>query len=155
VPILRKRSAESRGGQWRHAQITCSRWVPPVITRQLIAPLELPVKQFAVNFQRMLSLLSVLSILRRHGGMPLQGVPGRGVSPGVCRPGCVGRERYGRGRPAFVANLCGKQHRENRGIRMADRVYSHPADHAGDRAVSLGLHPGGPMLKSEVGQTGQ
>lgn len=72
----------------------------------------------------------------------------------VCRPGCVGRDRHGRDRPASEANLCGEQHRENRRIRMADRVYSHPADHAGDRAVSLGLHPGGSMLQSQVGKTG-
>lgn len=110
--------------------------------------------QFAVNFQRILSLLSVLSILRRADGMPPQAAPARGVLARVCRPGCLVRDRHGCGRPAIKASLCGEQHRENRRIRMADRVHSHPADHAGDRAVSLGLHPGGSMLQSEVGQTG-
>ena len=51
--------------------------------------------------------------------------------------------------------LCGKQHRQNGGVGVADRVDADPADHRGDGAVGLGFDPGGAVLETEMRQTGQ
>ena len=52
------------------------------------------------------------------------------------------------------ASLCGQQHREDGGIRMADRIDADPAHHIGDGAVRLGFHPGGSVFQAQVRKAG-
>ena len=51
--------------------------------------------------------------------------------------------------------LCGKEHRQDRSVGMADRIDADPADHRRDRAVGFRLHPGGPVLQTQVRKPGQ
>ena len=47
--------------------------------------------------------------------------------------------------------LCRKQHGQDSGVGMADRVDTDPAHHRRHRSVGLRLYPCGSMLKAEVG----
>ena len=51
--------------------------------------------------------------------------------------------------------LCGKEHREYGRVRVADRIDADPAHHRRDRTVGLCFHPGGTVLETEMGETGQ
>ena len=52
-------------------------------------------------------------------------------------------------------SLRSEQHRQDRGVWMADRVDADPADHRRDGAVGLGLHPCGAVFQAEVRKAGQ
>ena len=73
----------------------------------------------------------------------------RGRGPRAIRPQ--------RGREVFRTTecLCGEQHRQDCCVGMADRVDADSADHRCDRAVGFCLHPGRPVLKAQMRQTGQ
>ena len=41
-----------------------------------------------------------------------------------------------------------EQHRHDGGVRVADRIDAHPADHRGDRAVGFRFHPRRPVFQA-------
>jgi len=58
--------------------------------------------------------------------------------------------RSGRWRPSGS-----EQHRQDRGVGMADRVDTDATDHRGDGAVGFCLHPGRTVLEPQIRQPGQ
>src|SRR5581483_7479465 len=65
------------------------------------------------------------------------------------------RQMFGAPYRLLRMSLCGKQHRQNCGVRMADRIDSDAAHHRRDGAVRLGLHPRGAVFEAEMRQPGR